>query len=1358
MRIRSVHSLVPLPAPVAAAAFLVLSSASPAGAIPSPELVAGSLTSLSQLVALASALLGGGALAAGSRLQGRPADIAVLRRLKRAVAALALTAAAAMAFAAYLHVSAVTAERQRLEQTLMRPAPKAKGQSLDPNLTEISYRRQVSHPLGVDTQAAQAIATAVAAGQSKDWLILDIRETAETEMGSLAGAVKIRFPDLAGAKLNLQGKKALLICHNGNRSAQSCEALAARGIDCGFIAGGLEKWLAEGRTLADGSARTLQDLRALPAYPNNDVLLDTDAVKLLVFGEEAVFVDVRYPGEFNSGHLPGAINLPIRPTPSEQLAKLIEALPQKPVIAPCYDRRSCFFSEILGLSLTRAGRDFRGRYTVPWEYFTTGSRPPHVEALIAERSKTFWTRLQEAFNRLLIRAATETGLVTALLAMAVASRLLVLPFSLKAERDQMVSRRLTPRLNDLKEHLAQDPQRLHRAVRRIYRENGLTPGRNLLALAFLPVLALAVSAAIAASKAQQTAFYWISDLSGYDPLHILPSVFAALIGVYLHQAFVSSRWHALAVWLFAVPLLGVAAALLPAAAGLYMSASAALLLAQRFTVSGIPGWRMAGQACATLRRRWHYWRLGDGVIDLDDEPAAAHAGNKAARLAHLRAQGVCVPAGIILTPAFLAWFAATTPQQREARAKRIWRHFGARALAVRSSAAREDGASKSFAGVFESVLDCGHSGLSAAIARVAQSYRHDRAIHYGNAAITGTSIEGVDHILIQPMIGSRFAGVLFTQDVMSPGHMLVEFVEGHGEALVSGRKTPHILRIGRLTGSVVGGHAPFDVAQLASVARAIETTFGVPQDIEWAWDGARFVILQSRDITTGHGGDVVFAEQRRLIAIAGAQNRSRREDDVVFKRNDMTELLPRPTRASLSLLNAMWRSGGSIDLALRTLGLESRMGEDDPAAYVTVFGALYANAAAPALQAPGVSRLPARRIRRQLAKIEETLRTSFLPQHARHVALLQATDFDSLPLRDLKSAFRHVREEFLTVTHTQISIVNIAAQFALDEARAALEACGAGEARNFAKHFANMPQTHVQTRLATAMSDYERGDMRELAHLLGHRSALDYELASPRHGEHAGTLMSAARQLHFASRMARPAHDEAPLPAAAAEKVAAARRMQALKEDAKHEGLRDLAVLRSILLTLQSRFAIGDIFQLTLEEIDDLDPATAAQLRTLAAERANAALSPPAPLGDRITIAMLEGARAAAADTARDTNMRGLRVSGNETVEGRACVVGERDAAEGKPIATFRDGDIIVAPFIHPAWLPEVLRSGGIVAGAGGWLSHMAIIAREHEIAMVTGVGVKGVARITSGSRIRLLGDGRIVMAHEREALATAAE
>ena len=97
------------------------------------------------------------------------------------------------------------------------------------------------------------------------------------------------------------------------------------GIDCRFLIGGLEKWLVEKRPLTGLKARTLSDLRAVPAHRNQSVLLDTNQVRELMEKENAVFVDARYPGEFKSDHLPNAINLPIRPTPTAEFKAKIAA-------------------------------------------------------------------------------------------------------------------------------------------------------------------------------------------------------------------------------------------------------------------------------------------------------------------------------------------------------------------------------------------------------------------------------------------------------------------------------------------------------------------------------------------------------------------------------------------------------------------------------------------------------------------------------------------------------------------------------------------------------------------------------------------------------------------------------------------------------------------------------------------------------------------------------------------------------------------------------------------------------------------------------------------------------------------------
>jgi rhodanese-related sulfurtransferase len=256
-------------------------------AIPSPELVVGSFTSISQLFALASALLGGGAVAT-VRMRSRGAQARSL--LFVALGALVLFVVSA-GLNVYQYLSYGKERQARLEATLTRPMPRIAGRSLDPTLKEVSYDDQLKHARGISTEDAEKLLGATLRGERPDVTFLDIRESAETEMGSLPGATRIRFPDLPSSKLNLTNKTAILFCHNGNRGYETCEAMAARGIDCRFLVGGLEKWLVERRSLTGLNARTLDDLRAVPAYRNQNVLLDTSDVHDLVDNEGAVFVD-----------------------------------------------------------------------------------------------------------------------------------------------------------------------------------------------------------------------------------------------------------------------------------------------------------------------------------------------------------------------------------------------------------------------------------------------------------------------------------------------------------------------------------------------------------------------------------------------------------------------------------------------------------------------------------------------------------------------------------------------------------------------------------------------------------------------------------------------------------------------------------------------------------------------------------------------------------------------------------------------------------------------------------------------------------------------------------------------------------
>lgn len=212
-------------------------SAHPAFAIPSPELVIGSVSSLSQLFAVGFAMVSGFAAAFGAKLGLKKREgVAHNAFLLNSVVFLVLISTVSIGYIIY-QSSQITLEKEtRLRQTLMRPAQFDGTKTQDENLKETSFSTQSISKLGISTEKAAELLSSK--NRSKETLFIDVRENAEHRMGTLPGAQHIRFPDIQRGDLNLGNKKLVLLCHNGNRSSETCARLAARGIDCSFIAGG----------------------------------------------------------------------------------------------------------------------------------------------------------------------------------------------------------------------------------------------------------------------------------------------------------------------------------------------------------------------------------------------------------------------------------------------------------------------------------------------------------------------------------------------------------------------------------------------------------------------------------------------------------------------------------------------------------------------------------------------------------------------------------------------------------------------------------------------------------------------------------------------------------------------------------------------------------------------------------------------------------------------------------------------------------------------------------------------------------------------------------------------------------------
>lgn len=201
-------------------------------------------------------------------------------------------------------------------------------------------------------------------------------------------------------------------------------------------------------------------------------------------------------------------------------------------------------------------------------------------------------------------------------------------------------------------------------------------------------------------------------------------------------------------------------------------------------------------------------------------------------------------------------------------------------VAVRSSACAEDSETASFAGQQETYLNVrGKDDVLERIRDCWASFFSERALFYrarkGSLADIGMAV------VVQRQLAPDRSGVMFTIDPVRRrrDQMMIEAVWGLGEAVVSGQATPDHYVVSRegvvkqarisvqefaVRADESGGVTQYpltpeeggarvlsdsDLASLAKLGRQLETHFGQPLDVEWAFEAGRLYLLQSRPVT-----------------------------------------------------------------------------------------------------------------------------------------------------------------------------------------------------------------------------------------------------------------------------------------------------------------------------------------------------------------------------------------------------------------------------------------------------------------------------------------------------------------------------
>jgi phosphoenolpyruvate synthase/pyruvate phosphate dikinase len=199
-------------------------------------------------------------------------------------------------------------------------------------------------------------------------------------------------------------------------------------------------------------------------------------------------------------------------------------------------------------------------------------------------------------------------------------------------------------------------------------------------------------------------------------------------------------------------------------------------------------------------------------------------------------------------------------------------------FAVRSSANLEDGATQSFAGVFETQLFVALEDVLEAIQFVFSQKNNEIVTAYLKLnKIDSSSLKLA--VVVQEMIPAEVSGVAFGQDPTKPykKSMVMSSVYGLGEGLVSGKlnadtfyytKEKWTEKIAEKEQQLVFDGTKLKYQDLASgqkqqatlskaqldelqrVLNQLEELYGSPQDIEFCYANDELFILQSRPITT----------------------------------------------------------------------------------------------------------------------------------------------------------------------------------------------------------------------------------------------------------------------------------------------------------------------------------------------------------------------------------------------------------------------------------------------------------------------------------------------------------------------------
>jgi glyoxylase-like metal-dependent hydrolase (beta-lactamase superfamily II)/rhodanese-related sulfurtransferase len=188
---------------------------------------------------------------------------------------------------------------------------------------DVEINRRGAAPLGAQETPEALDDADFAAAQHAGAVVIDVRPNVDFGAGHVPGSINIglggQFASWAGTLVD-PAKQILVVAGDDARVAEAVMRLARVGLEnvTGYLAGGVDAWRAAGRRLSTIAQIGVAELRKLAAEDRR-----------------LQIVDVRRPGEYAGGHVPGALTAPLDRV-ERDTARLDPTLPTAVICAGGY--------------------------------------------------------------------------------------------------------------------------------------------------------------------------------------------------------------------------------------------------------------------------------------------------------------------------------------------------------------------------------------------------------------------------------------------------------------------------------------------------------------------------------------------------------------------------------------------------------------------------------------------------------------------------------------------------------------------------------------------------------------------------------------------------------------------------------------------------------------------------------------------------------------------------------------------------------------------------------------------------------------------------------------------------------------